>query len=252
MEQRGRSGPSTEMPSASLHEIYESIDGEGFHVGQPVIIVRFAGCNLSCSYCDTPQARQATDLVQVSTPSGEIKLRNPIDVGEIVSLLAERFSHRTVLLTGGEPLLQAEAAVALGLALRLRGFAVHLESNGTLLPQKRLATAAFDFVSMDLKLPSSQGGRQLWREHERFLEALSGVRMAVKIVFDKDQVEEVMQALNLVRRVNPQLPVFLQPVHSEEGPLVGTRRILEIVRAGQAIVPHLRLSLQMHKVLGLK
>mgnify|MGYP003881628087 CR=1 FL=1 len=132
------------MPSASLHEIYESIDGEGFHAGQPVIIVRFAGCNLSCSYCDTPQARQATDLVQVSTPSGEIRLRNPIDVGEIVSLLAERFSHRTVLLTGGEPLLQAEAAVALGLALRLRGFAVHLESNGTLLPEKRLATAAFE------------------------------------------------------------------------------------------------------------
>jgi 7-carboxy-7-deazaguanine synthase len=98
-----------------LAEIFYSVQGEGTWTGTPAVFVRLAGCNLSCSFCDTDYA-----------------LKFFATAGEVVERVRELGgSCPMVILTGGEPLAQREA---LGLieALRADGRRVHIESNGTI------------------------------------------------------------------------------------------------------------------------
>lgn len=98
-----------------LAEIFYSVQGEGTWTGTPAIFVRLAGCNLSCSFCDT-----------------DYSLKFLAGVAEIVARVrAEGGDCPTVILTGGEPLAQREA-LALIDALRADGRRVHIESNGTI------------------------------------------------------------------------------------------------------------------------
>jgi organic radical activating enzyme len=98
-----------------LAEIFYSVQGEGTWTGTPAVFVRLAGCNLSCSFCDTDYA-----------------LKFFASVGDVVRRVREEGGTcPLVILTGGEPLAQREA-LALVEALRADGRRVHIESNGTL------------------------------------------------------------------------------------------------------------------------
>ena len=68
-----------------INEIFYSLQGEGFHTGTPAVFVRFSGCNLKCSFCDT----QHEEGVWMSDEE----------------ILAEvgKYPAMTVILTGGEP-----------------------------------------------------------------------------------------------------------------------------------------------------
>ena len=94
-----------------ISEIFESLQGEGFHTGTPAVFVRFSGCNLACPFCDTdhrPTAQMTDD--------------------EIANAAA-KFKAELVVLTGGEPGLQvSEQLVEL---LHTRGKRVAIETNGT-------------------------------------------------------------------------------------------------------------------------
>jgi 7-carboxy-7-deazaguanine synthase len=98
-----------------LAEIFYSVQGEGTWTGTPAVFVRLAGCNLSCSFCDT-----------------DYSLKFLASVEEIVARVrAEGGDCPMVILTGGEPLAQRETT-ALIAALRADGRRVHIESNGTM------------------------------------------------------------------------------------------------------------------------
>jgi 7-carboxy-7-deazaguanine synthase len=98
-----------------LAEIFYSVQGEGTWTGTPAVFVRLAGCNLSCSFCDT-----------------DYSLKFFASVSDVVRLVREEGGAcPLVILTGGEPLAQREA-LALIEALRADGRRVHIESNGTL------------------------------------------------------------------------------------------------------------------------
>jgi 7-carboxy-7-deazaguanine synthase len=118
-----------------LVETYPAILGESEWAGLPGLIVRLAGCNLRCSYCDSPFAQTGGRAV---------------DPKKIIER-ARRAGLKRVLVTGGEPLLQA-ATPALLAALARAGFAVMLETNGSL-----DLTPVPDpvHIVMDLKTPGS-------------------------------------------------------------------------------------------------
>ena len=94
-----------------INEIFESLQGEGFHTGSPAVFVRFSGCNLACPFCDTdhrPTAQMTDD--------------------EIADAAAQ-YKAELVVLTGGEPGLQAsERLIEL---LHTCGKRVAIETNGT-------------------------------------------------------------------------------------------------------------------------
>ena len=80
-------------PRFPVVECFTSVNGEGTHAGRLAAFVRFKGCNLACSYCDTMWANRPDAEAQMMT------------VSEIVTFVDES-PATCVTLTGGEPLLQ--------------------------------------------------------------------------------------------------------------------------------------------------
>jgi organic radical activating enzyme len=94
-----------------INEIFYSIQGEGFNVGMPAVFIRFSGCNLKCSYCDTKHAN--------------FKEMTFLDIYHQI----RKYNCKNVILTGGEPTLQIDQVFIK--ELKLPGYKVYLETNGT-------------------------------------------------------------------------------------------------------------------------
>ncbi len=107
-------GPASEK--LYVTEVFTSVQGEGSLTGVPSTFVRLAGCNLRCSWCDTPYSSWK--------PEGEF-----VTVDALLSDVLAR-PPRHVVLTGGEPMLQA-AAVPFSRALAAAGFHITVETAGT-------------------------------------------------------------------------------------------------------------------------
>jgi organic radical activating enzyme len=121
-------------------EIFFSLQGEGKHVGRPSVFVRTSRCNLYCRWCDTPYTWNWRGRGFEHT-GGEESTFEPD--AETVTLDVERIARHVqsfpclnVVLTGGEPLLQADACVELMRGLRALdpGYRFDVETNGTLVP----------------------------------------------------------------------------------------------------------------------
>ncbi|HZZ71882.1 MAG TPA: 7-carboxy-7-deazaguanine synthase QueE [Pirellulales bacterium] len=118
-----------------IAEIYRSLQGEGFLTGTASVFVRASGCNLRCSFCDTPFTSWS--------PEGE-----DCSVAEILDQVAAAPADHVVL-TGGEPMLFAEL-IPLTAALREAGKHITIETAGTLdLP------VMCDLMSISPKLANS-------------------------------------------------------------------------------------------------
>lgn len=119
-----------------ISEIFHSLQGEGELAGVPSVFVRTAGCNLRCTWCDTPYASWS--------PEG-----TPRSVAELVTEVL-RHPARHVVLTGGEPMLAPELP-ELAAALRAAGKHITIETAATIPP----AGIACDLASLSPKLRNS-------------------------------------------------------------------------------------------------
>ena len=204
-------------PSLAVHEIYRSIQGESRFTGLPCAFVRLAGCNLRCSWCDTPQA------------FGPGK-RMPVDA---VLEAALALNTDLVELTGGEPLLQQDALPFMR-ALCDAGKTVLLETSG-----ERDISGVDPRVHriVDLKAPGSG-------EHTRNRLAnlaLLTERDEVKLVLkDREDYEWARSMIGEHRLLERAGEVLLSCVHGVLDPAELVRWTLEDgLRA--------RIQLQLHK-----
>lgn len=215
--------PRTHRVPYSVKEIFYSLQGEGRHAGRPAVFCRFAGCNLwsgrekdrssaICRFCDT-------DFVGTDGSNGG-HYETP---AALASAIANLWPAGTpmpgspfVVFTGGEPLLQLDAAVTE--ALRLAGFEVALETNGT-----RPLPKGVDWVCVSPKA----GAELLLRRGDE-----------LKLVFPQAGAEPERFADLAFDHF------FLQPM---DGPDVvrNTGLAVEFCLAH----PQWRVSLQMHKLL---
>jgi len=240
-----------------VHEIFPSFQGEGTLVGVPQVFVRFSGCNLCCSYCDTPEAREGVEACKVYGWRGEGEaVRNPLESGMvagIVSSLWERAMH-SVSLTGGEPLLQAEALTHLLPVMEGKGMPIYLETNGTLGEELELVLPWIDCIAMDIKLPSSQGGEDITDRHADFLSRVTGVQVILKVVITAETVaEELEGACVTLGRIGRGLPLVLQPVtplRDEEG--VAAYRVAGLYRIASGFFDDVRVIPQSHRAWGIR
>ena len=140
-------------------EKFTSINGEGTRAGELAVFVRFKGCNLRCSYCDTLWANEPECPYNEETPE------------EILNYVLGTGIHN-VTLTGGEPLLQKDIRNLIHLLLQA-GLQVEVETNGA------VALAAFceerPVFTMDYKLPSSGCEEHMITENMKLLEKNDGI-----------------------------------------------------------------------------
>lgn len=143
-------------------EIFFSLQGEGKNVGAPSVFVRLSRCNLYCSWCDTPYTWnwQGSAFVHESAQKFDPALAS-IELDPVaVARWVRRWACQRLVLTGGEPLLQASECVRLleelGSAPDARGqYVCEIETNGTLLPPAALDALVSQYT-VSAKLESSQ------------------------------------------------------------------------------------------------
>ena len=208
----------------SVKEIFYTLQGEGLHAGRPAVFCRFAGCNLwtgretdrpsaVCQFCDT-------DFVGTD---GTLGAKYP-DAESLAAQIAAQWpvastAHRFVVLTGGEPLLQVDEALTD--ALHAAGFMIAVETNGTL-----KAPAGIDWICMS---PKAGAAIVQTQGHE------------LKLVFPQPGLlPQAVEHLAFEHRL-------LQPM---DGPdrLRNTEAALAYCHAN----PQWRLSVQMHKMIGIR
>ena len=205
----------------SIKEIFYTLQGEGAHAGRPAVFCRFSGCNLwsgreadratsICQFCDT-------DFVGTDGERGG-KFRDAASLAaEIDSLWPSTYApSKYVVFTGGEPLLQLDAALID--AMHARGFTIAIETNGTL-----PVPAGVDWICVSPKMGST-------------LVVEKGNEIKVVI----PQANQDLSAYEHLDFEN----FFVQPM---DGPLAAqnTRLAIETCRRN----PKWKLSLQTHKLL---
>jgi len=245
--------------SAWLSELFVSYQGEGARAGEKHLFVRFAGCNIRCVYCDTPDSLVRVPECEITWADGSVESRpNPLSA-RALSDVVQRFCAEDpqivmLAITGGEPMVQ-HAFIASWLSAYPPPRPCMLETNA-------MVTAGLDsvlphvaLVSADIKLPSNSGERALWDEHRRFLTACRETDVYVKMPVDeRTDPEEVRRGARLVRETVPHATLFVQPIAGARDTAWGTsqRRLLELVGCAQSEMPRTELRPQLHKLMGLR
>jgi 7-carboxy-7-deazaguanine synthase len=197
-------------------ETFVSLMGESSRAGLPAYFIRLTGCNLRCRYCDTQYAYEGGA---------------PQTVAALVAA-ARAQPHRLALVTGGEPLLQAETPILMA-ALLEAGFTVCLETNGSV-PIGGVDARVSRLV--DIKCPASgMAEHNNWTNLD-LLTARDEIKFVVSDRHDFTWALEIIRRHHLIRRV----AVLISPVYGEV-PL--SEAAAWIVDSG---LP-LRLNPQLHK-----
>ncbi len=228
----------------SVNEVYLSIQGESTFAGLPCVFVRLAGCNLRCSYCDTAYAFTHGDKQNLALIVARVnELAAPFKAaGDLRLPLVE--------LTGGEPLLQANA-LPLMQTLCDGGYTVLLETSGAM-DISRVDPRVRRI--MDLKCPGSgESARNRW-ENILELRGTDEVKFVIGSVEDYEWAKEVVIREALSRRcavlfswVAPLLPhqrdKSLKAVPEGQTPLTRQELVERLIRDALPV----RFQLQMHK-----
>ena len=208
----------------SVKEIFYTLQGEGANTGKAAVFCRFAGCNLwsgreadraaaICNFCDT-------DFVGMDgTAGGKFESADALAAAVECAWEPKGKGHRLVVLTGGEPLLQVDAALTS--ALHARGFSIAVETNGTV-----VAPDGLDWICVSPKahtvLAQTRGDE-------------------LKLVYPQVGVDPARFAFLAFEHF------FLQPM---DGParLANTERAIAYCQAH----PQWRLGVQSHKMVGIR
>ena len=216
---------------AKISEIFKSIHGEGIYQGKEQVFVRFYGCGLNCSFCDTK-----LEFYQEKT------------VEEVLESISKYNNYHSISLTGGEPLLQIDFLIDLCHELKIRHETIYLETNGILHNNLRKIIDYIDIVAMDFKLPSSTRQAEYWSEHKEFLKTAIKKDVFIKAVIGEDTTtEDVTKAIKLIKEVRHDLCLVLQPQNPLEDLLEEKLQLLHKLCINEHI--NAQVFPQMHKKL---
>lgn len=204
-----------------LSELFASVQGEGPFTGRPSIFARLGVCNLSCAWCDTPYTWLFTSerLQKVASRAGPAAQPRTYDRGEeLTRVPVEQLIHdvqtmagngiRSVVVTGGEPLLQKKPLTRFLDTLMNRGFAVEFETNGTVSP---LGLPAGVHLNVSPKLANSMQPREQRVKLDVLNECVAWPSAVLKfVVGEEEDLDEVRSIVNQLD-VTPER-VFLMPL----------------------------------------
>lgn len=169
----------------NVAEKFVSINGEGQKAGQLAVFIRFAGCNLRCSYCDT---KWANDF--------DLKGEN-LTAEQILEYVLDTGVHN-VTLTGGEPLLRPKIEELISMLVKA-GLWVEIETNGSV-PLKPLEKDSRPHFTMDYKTPSSNMESEMLVSNFDLLEPDDVVKFVCGSSEDLNCTYDIIKKYNLTEK----------------------------------------------------
>ncbi len=251
-----------------LAESFISINGEGVRAGELALFLRFTGCNLSCSYCDTRWANEAGCRYEEKS------------VEELVGYVSSS-GIKNVTLTGGEPMLQRELPDLVEGLLGLQGTRVEIETNGAVPLDKVARLRSKTYVreeygqkedckyrgleaagsmktarsqeaagsiegtsgrlsfTMDYKLPSSGCEADMLTDNFRLLRQEDTVKFVSGSRDDLERAADIISEYDLTKRCH----VYISPVFGKIDPQL----IVDFMKEKK--MNDVRLQLQLHKLI---
>ncbi|ANY19924.1 7-carboxy-7-deazaguanine synthase [Tsuneonella dongtanensis] len=221
-------------------EIFASLQGEGPSAGKPCSFIRLSRCNLACVWCDTAYTwrfagdnRPHRDGVAYDRKANQVSL-SPLEAARAI----DRLAPRRLVITGGEPLLQAAALAEM--ALLLPDHAIEVETNGTVEPSAKF-DAFVEQYTVSPKLAHSGNPADLALPPERLAAWAADTRAWFKFVIAAPEDVAEVRALCDVHHI-PAYRVFLMP----EGTDSATLRAREQWLAPLCVEHGYRLSDRLH------
>ncbi len=207
-----------------LSEIFSSIQGEGPHIGERHLFLRFCGCHRDCVFCDTGVEKTETVQVEKVPGSGVFDpVPNPLSIDQaraVVRAIDTKKNNRRISITRGAPLLQAPFLRGLLPHLCGDGYSIYLETAGDLPQQLKSIVEWIDIVAMDVKLSSVTKEKSTFPAHWQFLEICRDwdIEVFVKMIFSSETDEgELMQAVKGIRKAGgDDTLVVIQPMTRAE------------------------------------
>ncbi len=207
----------------SIKEIFYTLQGEGANIGKPAVFCRFSGCNLwngiekhrenaDCTFCDT-------DFIGTDGENGAKYKSSKELVKKINDLWPKNKKNKLVVFTGGEPLLQLDSKIIKN--IKKKNFTIAVETNGTI-----KAPDGIDWMCVSPK----QGTKLNQKKGDE-----------IKVVYPQKDLDPAKYLGYKFKHY------FLQPLDNHQAKNNMSKTIEYILKN-----PEWRISIQSHKILGLK
>lgn len=215
-----------ESMSFKVVEKFISINGEGPLSGQLSVFIRFAGCNLKCSYCDTLWASEKDVSYEQLSAEQIYKYIKNTDI-------------RNVTLTGGEPLMQEGIKDLLELLAKDKKLYVEIETNGSIDINKFSVIKNPPSLTMDYKLPSSFMECNMNIGNFKYLTKNDTVKFVVGDMKDLEKAKNIIDKYELVEKTKP----YISPVFGK----ISLEKIVEFMKCNK--MNGVNLQMQLHKII---
>nr|WP_302596068.1 putative 7-carboxy-7-deazaguanine synthase QueE [uncultured Cellulosilyticum sp.] len=216
------------MNKFKVIEKFVSIDGEGPTAGALSTFVRFEGCNLRCSWCDTTYSFDG---------SSDVEMLTAMEIGDYI----KETGVKHVTLTGGEPLWQKHIEEILDLLAKMPLITTHIETNGAvdITPFKqRYKDAAMHFI-VDYKLPSSGMQHKMVEKNLEVVTKNDVYKFVIASTEDLERAYDLIKKYELAKRCQ----VYLSPVREN----IDSAVIVDFMKEKQ--LNDVKLQLQLHKII---
>ncbi|MCD8354952.1 MAG: putative 7-carboxy-7-deazaguanine synthase QueE [Clostridia bacterium] len=214
------------MAVFDVAEMFVSINGEGTHAGQLAVFVRFCGCNLACSFCDTMWANQS-DVPHTCMTIAEICKK------------IDKTGVKNVTITGGEPLLQDGMAELLTKLAENPARYIEIETNGSVNLTPFVQISPSIVFTMDYKLPCSGMEAHMCTDNFALLTKRDTVKFVAGSRRDLKRALEIIREFDLTSRCH----VYFSPVFGSIEPV----EIVEFMQ--EHTLNDVTMQLQLHKVI---
>ena len=210
-------------------EKFISINGEGKRAGELAVFIRFKGCNLRCSYCDTLWALESDCPFQEETPE------------EITQYILNT-KVKNVTLTGGEPLIQPDIKKLIQLILDSdSNIRLEIETNGAVLIKDfGVEDSSRLSFTMDYKLPSSGFEKSMKLDNFQYLTKNDSVKFVSGSLEDLNKAKHIIDKYDLIKR---EISIFISPVFGK----IELTSIVDFMKENN--MNDVRMQIQLHKVI---
>ncbi len=212
------------MSTYKIAERFVSINGESRKAGEPAVFIRFVGCNLNCSYCDTAWANEA------KTPYVEM-------TAEDIYNYIKNTGIKNVTITGGEPLIQPNIHELLMRLTIDDDICVEIETNGSVDIAEFKAVADGISYTLDYKLPGSGMENDMCVANYNYVDKNDAVKFVAGSLEDLEVAKDIIHTYALAEKTN----VYLSSVFGKITPEEIVDFMIENEMNG------VKLQLQMHK-----